>query len=314
MALTGDLRAVAAALLAALALAPPAPVAAFGTINSFGQHAEHERITRWALKSAGFGAQTLGQLAGAKGAFGAVGAPDNPLRGLLDVKAAHCDGGDHLDTPGYAQSKADAQKRLEDCRAWMADHIRQAVSDAAQLSATSPDTLALACSFDGRRRGSAKCDVLEDLGIAFHASEDFYAHTNWVDHPAPGAITTDNPPGLGNTAPAPWLDLRQPAPFPSGLISGCYDGFPEQFHCGGRVAHRNLNKDEGLIDVEHETIAHGETRRGAVDGNFERAVAAAVADTRDKWAFFTEQLAAAYGPDRGRQLVCLVRSDTPAGC
>jgi hypothetical protein len=33
----------------------------------------------------------LDQLAGKNNTFGAVGAPDNPLRGLMSEKAAHCD-------------------------------------------------------------------------------------------------------------------------------------------------------------------------------------------------------------------------------
>lgn len=292
---------------------------AFGTINWLGQHAEHERITRWALSDVNIGPATFDELAGAPGSFGAVGAPDKPGRGLLDHKAAHCDGGDYLAVPGYPQTQVEAQARLEACRAWMFSNLEHAVQDAAGLAKSDPKSTALGCDFDGHRRGSAKCLVLEDLGLAFHTAQDFYAHTNWVDRPAPGPISVANPPGLDNSGPAAWIDPRQSIPLPAGLISGCYDGFPERHHCGAggpnpRVAHHALKKDDGVIDVGKRTVGQGETPRGRIEGNFQRAVAAAIADTRDKWAYFEERLVATYGKARASELTCLVRSDQGSSC
>ena len=86
---------------AAALLMGPLPALAFGTINGLGQNAEHERITRQGLASFRLGALTLDELAGKKGTFGAVGAPDRPDRGLMSVSAAHCDNGDWLESPGY---------------------------------------------------------------------------------------------------------------------------------------------------------------------------------------------------------------------
>ena len=293
--------------------------AAFGTINWLGQHAVHERMTRWALADAGIGPATLGALAGAPGSFGAVGAPDKPGRGLLGTKAAHCDGGDYLLTPGYPQTQEAAQFRLEACRAWIFSNLARAVEDAAGLAKSDPRSTSLGCDFDGHRRGSAKCLVLEDLGLAFHAAQDFYAHTNWVDRPAPGRTTVDDPPGLDNDRPAPWIDPRRNVTFPAGLISGCYDGFPERRHCGAgglnpRVAHHTLNKDRGVIDVSARTIGQGETPRGRINENFQRAAAAAIADTRDKWAYLEEQLVATYGAERTTEIACLLRSDLASSC
>ncbi|HVN01872.1 MAG TPA: hypothetical protein VMT68_16860 [Caulobacteraceae bacterium] len=295
------------------------PALAFGTINWLGQHAEHEHITRWGLADAGFGPATLDVLAGKTGTFGAVGAPDRPDRGLLDVKAAHCDGGDHLDRPGYPQSEAEARARLQDCRAWIFANLDRAAKDAGGLAKAAPASADLDCALDGQRRGSAKCLVLEDLGLALHATQDFYAHTNWVDRPAPGPITVENPPGLGHEGSAPWLDPTLDAPFPAGLISGCYDGFPETRYCGAggpnpRVQHRNLNKDEGVIDERAGVIHAGETPRGRVEGNFQRAVAAAVADTKSKWAFFEARVRQTYGPARAAEVLCLIRADRPSAC
>src|ERR1700750_849593 len=87
---------LALALASALTLAPQSAFA-FGTVRALGQHAEHEQITRAALPD--IQPQTLDQLAGRNLRFGAVGAPDNPLRGLTDTAAAHCDGGDYLHLP-----------------------------------------------------------------------------------------------------------------------------------------------------------------------------------------------------------------------
>src|SRR5690349_19049407 len=71
-----------ALLLAALLLAwiTPAPAVAFGTIDSGGQHREHEHITRAALactkrERACFQPVTMDYLAGHDREFGAVGAP-----------------------------------------------------------------------------------------------------------------------------------------------------------------------------------------------------------------------------------------------
>ena len=71
-----------------LGAALSAPAAAFGTIDGLGQHTEHEEITRAALVRAGLDRETLDSLAGRKGTFGAVGAPDRPDRGLLGEAAA----------------------------------------------------------------------------------------------------------------------------------------------------------------------------------------------------------------------------------
>ncbi len=83
------------------------------------------------------------------------------------------------------------------------------------------------CNYNGVK-GRAKCNVFEDMGMAFHASQDFYSHTNWIDAPR-ASPSIANPQGLNNTVPATWLSPTV-ATFPTGLISGCYDGFPESLY------------------------------------------------------------------------------------
>ena len=319
-------QALLAALVAAALLTPLAALS-FGTINGLGQHAEHEHITRAGLAQAQLGPRTLDLLAGRNGSFGAVGAPDNPLRGLMSEKAAHCDGGDTLDVPGYPQSAAAAQADLQLCRTWMRDNLSAAVESAGRLVSADGQinareaSISPACVFNGRP-GRAKCEVLDHLGLALHASEDFYAHSNWVDQPAPGPTGPTNPPGLNNRGRAPWIDPRIDAPFPGGLITGCYDGFPESRYCTYdhgqlRVRHAVLNKDEGVIDISdpsHPHIAVGTTARGRVNSNFEHAVQAAIDDTADKWAWFEGALVARYGDSRSRRILCLVRSDDARAC
>ena len=90
-------RILLAGVLAILCI--PGLAAAFGTVYLLGQNGEHERITRAGLAGYGFGLATMDQIAGRRGSFGAVGAPDNPVRGLMSLKAAHCDGADTLPPP-----------------------------------------------------------------------------------------------------------------------------------------------------------------------------------------------------------------------
>ena len=186
--------------------------------------------------------------------FGAVGAPDNPVRGLMSDMAAHCDGADHLATPGYPQSAADARGRLEACRTFIVRNLDAAVESAGRLVTADGAVAAVdaamspACVFNGRP-GRAKCEVLDHFGQALHASQDFYSHSNWVDVAAPGASDRRNPPGLNHRGPAPWLRPDGATPFPVGLITGCYEGYPEALYCRGRVRHAVLNKDTGVIGI-----------------------------------------------------------------
>ena len=294
---------------------------AFGTMNSLGQRAEHEKITRLSLAELGIGPRTMLALAGKGGTFGAVGAPD--VR-LLSQASAHCDGGDALDVPGYPQSRSDALAHLEACRRWIFDNLEQAVQDANALVDADGDVdgsqipTLISCTYTGTK-GRAKCNVLEDLGVALHASQDFYSHSNWVDIPEPGALGATNPPGLGQDGRAPWLDPRLAEGPPDGLISSCYEGPLETLRCnygGGkqRIKHQFLNKDLGTIGASATAAGPGRTERGKVDRNFQRAVAAAVQDSRDKWQYFEERILAVYGSRRGTAMICAMRSDDPDRC
>jgi hypothetical protein len=290
----------ASILLTPQALAPQAQ--AFGTIRSLGQNAEHERITRTGLSTFGFNSDSLSELAGKNGTFGAVGAPDNPTRGLMSSKAAHCDGGDFFASPGYPQSSLAAATVLTSCRTYIINNLNAAVADAAglvkpnlQLDSTS---IFGGCTFNGVK-GRAKCNVFEDMGMAFHAAQDFYSHSNWVDTPR-ASPSIANPQGLNNTAPATWLSPT-PVTFPTGLISGCYDGFPESLYCGGRIKHATLNKDTAGA------------ARGA-GGAYTRAMNVAAQDTQAKWAFFESRLVAVYGAPRANKMICVLKRDNPGSC
>jgi hypothetical protein len=304
--------------------------AAFGTIHGMGQDAEHERITRRAFTCAPssapgscFEPDTLDSLAGERGSFGAVGAPDRG-RGMLN-SFAHCTGGDFLDVPGYPQSREEARRSLTACRDYMMENLNHAVADAARLLDDEGRIRAreipgrLSCVYVGSQHGRAKCDVLAHLGLILHATQDFYSHSNWADQPDPDRpIGADNPPGLGNLGRAAWLDLRAEAPaFPEGLISGCFDNMSFVDEARGcvygdngehRIRHLDVNKDMGPIDPE---IGVGTTSRGAIGDNFRRAVEAAIEDSVDKWAVFRERLAAAYGAERAELMVCALTRDDP---
>lgn len=303
-------------------LAPAA--AAFGTVSGLGQSAEHEAITRAALRDV-LAPETLDMLTGRRGSFGAVGAPDRPDRGMLTESDAHCDNGDHLDVPDYPQSAREARWPLEGCKTWIGVYLADAVQDAGRIVLSAEGGIVRnelptthACIFNGVS-GRAKCDVLESLGIALHAAQDFYAHSNWTDQAASGPITALNPPGLAQAGPVPWLDLRQDVPFPAGLISGCFMGVPESMFCAydngtPRVRHEVLSKDTGPIDPVSGAAGEGTTPRGAINGNFARAVAAATLQTTDIWMLFEEQVRAKYGEARGDLIICAMRNDLVSSC
>ncbi len=292
---------------------------AFGTINSLGQHAEHEKITRLGLSGLGIGHKTLDEIAGKRGTYGAVGAPDRLSRGLMSVSAAHCDNGDWLRSKGYRQSHKDAKSKLVECRQWIFRWLNKAVELADQLvdkngRVTKRGRIAeFSCKFDGKR-GSVKCRILGAMGVAYHAAQDFYSHTNWTDVQVRGVIGSKNPPGLGHNTPAPWLNPARRVKMPEGLISGCFGGVPEFAFCRGRVRHSVLNKDKGKIDVKSGSIGRGKTKRGKVNGNFSRAVKAAIKDTRAKWQYFESKLVQKYGSSRGKLMICLIRRDDPGSC
>jgi len=255
----------------------------YGTIRGMGQNAEHGRITRRALTCAPgdrnnpdcLQRRTLNSLAGTRGQFGAVGAPDRG-RGLL-ISAAHCSGGDFFDTPGYPQTKDKAQKNLTNCRDYIRKNMDHAILDAAKLLDKNGNLRSrqlpgrFGCLYIGSRHARAKCNILAHLGKILHAVQDFYAHSNWsgIENQTK-PLSVENPIGLGNVGPSPWLALRDlNAPFPQGLISGCFDKKSFQSEKKGckygtqgkhRVRHLDLAKDTGKIDPD---IGHG---------NFERAV------------------------------------------
>ncbi|HEY0281456.1 MAG TPA: hypothetical protein VGC27_02405, partial [Rhizomicrobium sp.] len=67
--------------------------------------------------------------------------------------------------------------------------------------------------------------------------------------------------------------------------------------------------DKGQIDP---TLGAGTTPRGIVDTNFAHAVTAAIADTRNKWAFLRSQLIARYGTRDGNLMICALTHDNAA--
>ncbi|KSB90568.1 hypothetical protein AS593_21545 [Caulobacter vibrioides] len=297
-------RLVAATVVVATLAAAAAPQAAlaFGTVRKLGQNAEHERITRRALGPAGFEKATLSQLAGTSlmvgaGTFGAVGAPDRPFRGLISVTEAHCDDGDWFDTRDYAQSREKANEALRACRALMYRNLDEALRRAGDL--VRPDlslgevSIDSGCKFDESDKDTAKCRVLEYFGLALHAAQDFYSHTNWVDAPRANP-TVKNPQGLNRDAPAEWLGPALPAEVPAGLVSGCY-GFPEWASCGGRIKHDYLNKD---------TASTGR-------GGYDKAMGVAAADTLAKWEQFSDRVRRQYGEVRGGKILCVIKADDP---
>ncbi len=303
-----------ALLLFGVGVSVPRAVAFGVDLPERGVGSEHERITRAAL--AGIGRATLDVLAGHGDTLGAVGILDDLANAPPE---AHCNKGDFLEG-AYPNTAARAEAALTACRAFIKAEIDGAVALAKDLAVPTSENLHLDCDFRGPRR-SAKCEVLRHLGRALHTSQDFYAHSNWVDQPAAGEISAANPPGLAKKGRALWLDLRSDVPFPKGLISGCVPGgellesLVDDCAYGswipmlgvGRVTRSSLNKGTGPIG-KGGTTGTGTTERGKINGNFRNAVAAAIEDTRDKWAYFQERVRAAYGAD-GETILCALMND-----
>lgn len=128
----------ASAILAPLGLFPLIQVCtSFGTLNRFGAHSEHERITRAALHCSGtssdgtcFEPDSLDKLAGKTGTWGAVGAPD---WNDLCTPEAHFDDADFSDTPGYPQSREQATEALERTIAYFHGRLGEALTAASGM-------------------------------------------------------------------------------------------------------------------------------------------------------------------------------------
>jgi len=301
---------------------------AFGTVSLLGQNTEHEKITRIALEckteesSNCFEPNTLDSLAGKKGTFGAVGAPD-PGPTVFRF-FAHCSGGDFLDTFDYPRTADRAQKSLTMCRNYMIFHMKQAIKKAGSLLDKDGQIRksqlqgAFLCGYAEGIDQRAKCQVLKHFGAALHAAQDFYAHSNWVDiADKTQPLGRFNPPGMERRGRAPWLDLRVSNPeFPEGLISGCggIDAVTDgEGGCTGkrgkkRVGHATLNKDNGRVSTSGSV---GNTPRGALNNNFQFAVDAAIEDTQDKWLTLIETLITVYGQEKGAKIICAIKSDRP---
>ncbi|MGK5628735.1 CinY protein [Streptomyces sp. URMC 123] len=312
----------------ALLLTPAAPAHAFGTVNALGQHAEHERITRAALACAPgtspaaddcFQPRSLDQLAGRSRSFGAIGAPDTDE--VLNP-AAHCDNADFLAVPGYPRTREQATAALRECVSHLRKRFAEGVAAAGGVLGDDGTVLPAQtglrrdCSFTLGIPGRNKCEALEGLGRALHGAQDFYAHSNWTDrHDAARPLGLDNPPGLDRPAPSPLLNLTTDRPphataVPEAFTTGCFSVLI--VGCSRRIGHGGLNKDTGAVDALTGATGAAGSPRGALAGNFGRAVAGAVTETRRQWADFRAALVRAHGKERGARIACALTHDEPA--
>lgn len=305
----------------------PSSATAFGTIDSGGQHREHERITRAALACAEgarsngdcFEPKSIDQLAGHEKTFGGVGAPDSDE---ISDPAAHCDNADFL-SGSYPRTREQATAQLMDCVAHLRTRLREGVDSAKDLlneqGQIVGDEVGLDadCTFFGPVPNPAKCDSIEGLGRALHGVQDFYSHSNWADEADPSRpIRVDNPPGMNRPGPSPILNLRgDRAPtVPAELTTGCYvlqDRVPGVGECEERITHAGLNKDKGIVDPGTGSTTGPTTPRGMVKQNFAKAVAGATNETRRQWRDFRSELAARYGKGRASLMICALTRDDP---
>src|SRR4051795_9595041 len=314
-------------LLVAWIASAPGSAAAFGTIDSGGQHREHERITRAALACAGdagseddcFEPRSMDFLAGHDREFGGVGAPDSDE---ISDPAAHCDDADFLEG-SYRQTREQATAALLSCVEHLRVRLGEAVDRAGDLLDGGGQVVeeevdfASDCRMVEAAESRAKCGTLEALGRVLHGAQDFYSHSNWADEADPTRATgDDNPPGLGLPGPSPVLDLRSETPpvVPPGLSTGCYvlrDEVPGVGECAERVTHAVLNKDTGLIDPDTGEARFPTKPRGMVGQNFAAAVAGAIEESRRQWQDLRAELVGRYGEPDAAGMVCALPHDDP---
>lgn len=299
----------------------------FGTINSLGQHAEHERITRAGLWCQAtmhrphrfcWHDKSMDQLAGKKGDVGAVGQPDVTI-GLIGDPSAHCDELDYLPPsvdPNYPRTTADRDAALGACVGEIGHEFDLAVADARQVVddhgfMRRSEVAVQPCDSHANMR----CQALLALGRTLHGTEDFYSHSNWGDHAIkPYSLT--NPPGLGLDDLAPFFDFRHAPPppvAPALLGGGCYE-FKQEFHvhwdCIGRVNHEGINKDEGHIDPRSGAASSPDTSRGKRNGNFAQAVGLAVREANRQWSTL-QKVMKDKEPDDSEPILCSLVHDNP---
>ena len=298
---------------------------AFGTIDSAGQHREHERITRASLSCSAVAgpdcldAASIDVVAGHDREFGGVGAPDSDE--VFDP-AAHCDGADFLEG-AYPRTRAAATAALLDCVGHLRMRFDEAVVGAAALLDDDGRVVADEVDLESDCRGAgaaetpAKCATLQAFGRVLHGVQDFYSHSNWADEADPTrAIGDDNPPGLNLPGPSAVLDLRIETPpvVPAELATGCYvlkDEVPGVGECAERITHAALNKDTGLIDPDTGEATDPTKPRGMVGENFAKAVAGAIEETRRQWQDLRAELTARYGEDHASVMICALTHDDP---
>jgi hypothetical protein len=309
----------AAALIAAVGVAH-----GFGTINTLGQAAQHEKITRaglWCKATTHprncFRDWSITQLAGQGGSFGAVGAPDSDQ--VFDA-AAHCDDSDFLAIfPDYKQKRAAATAALMNCRNYARKYLLNAIKaaknmlDSAGRLKKSEVEIPAGCTFTGGFSGDAKCETLEGFGRALHTVEDFYSHTNWADQSDPNQLQgVENPPGLNQGGLTSLFDWDATPSIPEALSGGCFDPVPpDECVQDQRVTHDTINKDEGTIDPRTGATSDPKTPRGKILNNFAAAVSGAVRDTRRQWVWFSRRLIGTYGERKGHLMICALTHDHP---
>ena len=327
--------------------------AAFGSVDIglLGQKAVHEPITRSISCAADNPVPncleriSIDVLAGRNGTFGAVGEPDNPLDGFPNPAARHCDNIDY----GYTsyQTVDEAQVSFDNCLDWFQSYMDFAVNSAAGLlradGTIDPAATDLinatggtynACSFPDPNKNntsndSAKCNVLNGLGRALHASEDIWSHSNWGDDIDPTQdMSLTNPIGLANTAQPPFMAYPGPrsVPIPDRFISGCDDSVSkgdcmqqnsyDEPVSGFRTGHSVLNKDNGTVSPITCAATDPLTSRGRIitgDGvtNFSRAVTGACGAARRAWSDLQNALTATYGTTAAQSMIRAISKDHP---
>ncbi|MER8104938.1 hypothetical protein [Kitasatospora sp. NPDC094016] len=322
----------ALAITAALAYIPAvaAPAHAFGP-------GTHTTITKGALpdfQPKSLEAMAAGDLDVKNGEWGAIRGSDKGDY-YPNQTRYHCDDADYLKADylkggQYPRTRQQATDELLACVQTSVEEFHSAVAAADGLVDskgninTKDVDLSSRCKYNDQP-GRAKCEVFEHLGRAWHAIEDFYAHSNWTDHADPNQpISVTNPPGLQKTAPAPFFTLRtynnqstatwkaeatkeinKTPDLATGCAPGEYEPEDQKQHnnCTGRINHYDVKGKGGGLSKEGS--------RANIDDNGKHAESVATDDIKRQWKDFQAELLAKYPHGRGEKMICALTHDAP---
>ena len=305
-------------LLVAWIASAPGSAAAFGTIDSGGQHREHERITRAALACAGDAGPS--RTASSRGP--STTSPDTTASSAPSARltTTSCPTRPRTATTPTSSRAAirvpatQATASLMDCVNQLRARFGEGVDSAQGLLDDQGQVIAGEVNLDpecrparsARRTAPSARPWKGSGGSCTGRRTSTRTATGPTRRTRPVPIGDENPPGLNLPGPSPVLDLRTETPpsVPAGphdrLLRAEGRGPRRRCLCARGSPMPRSTRTAGLIDPVTGRATDPTTPRGMVGDNFAKAVSGAIAESRRQWQDFRSELTARYGKDKGR--------------